>query len=107
MMQAGIGQSIVIKGSVTATENLVVSGRVEGTIEVKSHVLTVLEQAQVEASILAKQVVVLGHIAGDVEVLERIELRDSSVLAGDLIAPRISMVEGAVLHGTVDMPARS
>lgn len=106
-MQAGFGKSIVVKGDVTATEDLVVSGRIEGTIALKDHVLTVLDGGDVTASIVAKSVIVLGAISGDVEAIERVELREGCNLAGDLLAPRIVMAEGAILNGTVEMSKRT
>ena len=106
-MHAGFGRSIVVKGDVTATEDIVVGGRIEGTIALKDHVLTVLEDGHVEASIVAKSVIVIGAITGDVEALERIELREGCRLSGDLLAPRIAMAEGAMLNGTVEMPKRT
>jgi cytoskeletal protein CcmA (bactofilin family) len=106
-MQAGFGKSIVVKGDVTATEDIVVSGRIEGTVILKDHVLTVLDGGDVAASIVAKSVIVLGAISGDVEALERVELRDGCTLSGDLLAPRIVMAEGAILNGTVEMSKRT
>lgn len=105
-MQAGFGRSIVVKGDVTASEDLVVNGKIEGTVALKDNVLTVSDGGKIEASVLAKSVVVIGAIVGDVEAIERVELRDGCVLSGDLTAPRIAMAEGAVLNGTVAMPAR-
>jgi len=106
-MQVGFGKSIVVKGDVTASEDVVVSGRIEGTIALKDHVLTVLDGGNVTASIVAKSVIVIGEIAGDVEALERVELREGCHLSGDLLAPRIVMAEGAILNGTVEMSKRT
>ena len=103
-MHAGFGRSIVIKGHVTAQEDLVVSGRIEGTIAIKDHVLTVSDGGDVQASVVAKSVI--GKVTGDIEALERVELRDGSTLSGGLMAPRLAMSEGAVFNGTVEMDAR-
>lgn len=105
-MHAGFGRSIVIKGHVTAQEDLVVSGRIEGTIAIKDHMLTISDGGDVKASVVAKSVIVIGKVTGDIEALERVELRDGSTLSGGLMAPRLAMSEGAVFNGTVEMDAR-
>jgi cytoskeletal protein CcmA (bactofilin family) len=106
-MQVGFGKSVVVKGEITAAEDLVIGGRVEGTILLKEHVLTVLEGSEVHAGVIAKAVIVVGKIVGDVEALERLELREGSVVTGDVLAPRIAMADGAMVNGTVEMQKRA
>lgn len=102
-MQAVFGRSVVVKGEVTANEDLAIAGRVEGSITLKEHVLTVLEGGEVQASITAKSVIVVGTVTGVVEALDRLELREGSTLTGDIMAPRVAMVDGATVNGTVEM----
>ena len=102
-MHADVGRSVVVNGVVAAAEDLVIGGRVEGALELREHMLTVLEGAEVHASIVAKSVIVLGRIVGSVEALERLELRESGVISGDVMTPRIAIADGATFNGTVEM----
>jgi cytoskeletal protein CcmA (bactofilin family) len=97
------GHSIVLKGQLTASEDLTIRGRVEGTIELREHVLTVGDGATVSAQIAAKGVVVAGAIVGNVTATDRIEIRENGSVEGDLKAPRIAMQDGASFRGRVDM----
>ena len=104
--QSGIGRSLVIKGEITATEPLVIGGRVEGQIDVRDNKVTILEGGEVHATIIGKNVVVLGTVVGGVEATERLELAENSSTEGDLIAPRFSMAAGARFNGNIEMPKR-
>src|SRR5690242_1081963 len=101
-----VGQTVVIKGTILAEENLEIAGRVEGTIEVRDHVLTIAPEANVFASVTARAVSVAGALQGEVTVSDRIEVRRNGSVEGDVSAPRVAMEEGAVFHGRIDMPAR-
>lgn len=103
--RAHIGPSIVIKGEVTAEEDLIVAGRIEGTIQIDGHVLTVTAGGHVAADITAKAIVIAGSAKGSLSGGERIELQDGANMEGQLAAPRIRMTEGAMFNGRVDMPA--
>jgi cytoskeletal protein CcmA (bactofilin family) len=106
-MQSGFGKSVVVTGELTAGEDLVVAGRVEGAIALSNHTLTVLDSGEVHANVVAKSVIVLGKIVGNVEASERLELREASTVLGDVIAPRIAMADGAIINGTIEMSKRS
>ena len=106
-MQSGFGKSVVVTGELTAGEDLVVGGRVEGAITLSNHTLTVLDSGEVHANVVAKSVIVLGKIVGNVETSERLELREASTVLGDVIAPRIAMADGAIINGTIEMSKRS
>lgn len=100
---ANIGKSISIKGEVTGDEDLVVEGRVDGRIELKNHQLTIGPNGDVKAEIAAKQVVVIGRIAGNVVATERVEIRETGRVDGDLVAPRLLIQEGAQVNGAITM----
>jgi len=100
---AHIGTSVYIKGQLTAKEPLTVAGRVEGTIQVEGHPLTILAGAQVTASsIVAHEVILGGQITGQVEATGRIIVRETARIEGDLTAPSISVAEGAILKGRIN-----
>ena len=103
MDQAHIGKSLVIKGEVTGAESLFIDGRVEGTVSVPGHRVTVGHNGHVVANIKAKEVVIMGKVQGNVECADRLDLRAESQLSGDVITHRISVEEGAVLKGGIEV----
>ena len=98
-----IGKSVVIKGELTGSEDLTIEGHVEGTIQLREHVLTIGPNGRIKAQIFAKSVVVLGEVHGNVTASEKVDIRDNGSVEGDLIAPRIAISEGAHFRGSVDM----
>ena len=98
-----IGKSVMIKGQVNGNEDLTIEGRVDGKIELKQNVLTIGPNGKIEAELIAKSVVVLGDVTGNVTASERIEIRDSGSVDGDLVSPRVVIAEGAHFRGSVDM----
>jgi cytoskeletal protein CcmA (bactofilin family) len=100
---ANIGRSVVIKGELSGSEDLYVDGNVEGKIELRNHSLTVGPNGNVKADVSAKAVVILGKLEGKVNASERVELRKSAVVNGDISTQRIAMEEGAFLKGKVDV----
>ena len=106
-MRSGFGKSVVVTGELTAGEDLIIGGRVEGALALSDHTLTVLDSGEVHANVVAKSVIVLGKIVGNVKASERLELREASTIVGDVIAPRIAMADGAIVNGMIEMPKRS
>ena len=100
---AQIGKSVVVKGELSGSEDLYVDGQVEGSIALKGNSLTVGPNGPVKASVDAKGVVVQGKLDGNIQVSDRVELRKSAVVTGDISAQRISIEEGAFLKGKVDI----
>jgi cytoskeletal protein CcmA (bactofilin family) len=100
---AHIGKSVVIKGELSGSEDLYVEGNVEGKIELRNHSLTVGPNGTVKADVSAKAVVIQGKLDGSVNASDRVELRKSAVVTGDLSTQRIAIEEGAFLKGKVDV----
>ena len=100
---AQIGKSVVIKGELSGSEDLYVDGQVEGSIALKNNSLTVGPNGQVKASVDAKGVVVQGKLEGNVMASDRVELRKSAVVTGDISTQRISIEEGAYLKGAIEI----
>ncbi len=103
---ANIGKSIVIKGDLSGNEDLVIEGKVEGKIDLPNNRLTIGAGGQVQAQVHAKNVVVVGRVAGNVSASERLEIQASGIVEGDVEAPRLVVAEGAVLNGSVKMSAK-
>ena len=103
MDQANIGRSLVIKGEVTGAESLFIDGRIEGTISFPDNRVTVGRNGNVAANIVAKEVVIMGKVQGNVECADRLDIRSEGLLSGDVITHRISVEEGAILKGGVEV----
>jgi cytoskeletal protein CcmA (bactofilin family) len=98
-----IGPSIVIKGSVTGDENLDIQGRVEGTIDLSAHEVSVAQSGKVDADITAKIVRIDGEVSGDVTGVEKVVISKSGNVRGNIIAPRVTLEDGAIFKGSIDM----
>ena len=98
-----IGKSVVIKGELSGSEDLTIEGQVDGEIELKEHVLTVGPHGRIKAHVFAKVVVVLGEIVGNVRATEKVAIRDSGVVEGDISAPKVAIEDGAQFRGKIDM----
>jgi len=103
---ANIGKSIVIKGDLSGNEDLVIEGKVEGKVDLPNNRLTIGAGGQVHAQVHAKNVVVVGRVAGNVSAGERLEIQATGIVEGDVEAPRLVVAEGAVLNGSVKMSAK-
>ncbi len=102
-VQAVIGRSIVLKGELSANEDLLIEGQFEGTVNLQDHCLTVGANGKVKAEIHARQVVILGSVNGNVNAREKIEVRRSGNVIGDLTAASVSIEEGAYFKGSIDI----
>ena len=98
-----IGKSVVIKGELNGSEDLTIEGQVEGTIQLRDHILTIGPNGKIKAQIFAKQVIVLGSVNGNVTATEKVDIRDNGSVDGDIISPRVAIAEGAHFRGSVDM----
>ncbi len=100
---ARIGKTIVICGEVKGKEDLIVDGRVEGTVSVAENRLTIGPNAEVEADLSARDVLVLGRVKGNIVASGRVELRSGCNLEGDIRALRLAVEDNAVFRGKVDL----
>jgi len=96
---AEIGASVVIKGDVTAHEDIVISGRVEGTVSVEKFSVTVRPGANLKADIEARVVIVGGQVSGTLSASESIELQRTAQVSGEIVASSIRLDDGAVFNG--------
>ena len=100
---AMIGRSIQFRGDITGDEDLVIQGRVEGSVDLGQHAVTVGGDGEVIASIAGRVVTVEGRVEGNINGAEQIVLRSSSYVRGDLKAPKVVLENGARFRGLVDM----
>jgi cytoskeletal protein CcmA (bactofilin family) len=92
-----------IKGTITGTEDLYIDGQVEGTIRLEQNSLTIGPNGAVDADVFAKDIVIEGKVTGNVTAGDRIDIRKTGSLSGDLSAARIAIEDGAVFRGSVDI----
>lgn len=100
---AMIGSSIVIKGTVTGDEDLLIEGKVEGTIDLNSNVVSVGQSGRVSADINAKIVNIEGEVTGDITGNEKVVISKSGNVRGNIVAPRVTLEDGAIFKGSIDM----
>ena len=100
---ARIGKTVVIRGEVKGSEDLIVDGHVEGTIGLAESRLTIGPTAHVTADLTAKDVLVLGQVQGNIVASGRVELRAGSVVQGDVRALRLAVEDNAIFGGKVDL----
>lgn len=103
--QATIGRSLVIKGEVTGAESLYIDGQIEGSINVADHRVTVGRNGSVTANISAREVVIMGKVKGNIQCGDRLDIRGEGSLTGDVATQRISVEDGAILKGSVQVRA--
>jgi cytoskeletal protein CcmA (bactofilin family) len=101
--QATIGKSLIVKGEVSGSESLYIDGKVEGAINLPGNRVTVGRNGQVAANIMAREVVVLGKVRGNVHASDRVDIRSEGSLTGDVAAARISIEDGAYFKGGIDI----
>jgi cytoskeletal protein CcmA (bactofilin family) len=102
-----IGKSVVVRGELSANEDLFIDGDIEGTITLPESRLTIGPNARVKANIRVREVVIFGHLTGNIEATGRVDLRPSALVKGDIHASRLSIEEDAVLTGRVELKVTS
>jgi len=98
-----IGRSVTIRGELSGKEDLYMDGTVEGTITLPEGRLTVGPNARVLADLDARDVVIYGLVEGSIRAAGRVELRESGVVQGDIVAERLSIEENASMKGKVEL----
>jgi len=98
-----ISKSVAIKGEVSCDEDLYIDGKVEGTIDPKGYRLTIGPNGRVKANITARAVVVQGRLEGNIHASDRVDLKQSATVVGDIVTQLISIDEGVTLTGRVNV----
>jgi cytoskeletal protein CcmA (bactofilin family) len=100
---AHIGKSVLVKGELSGSEDLYLDGEVEGSIDLQEHSLTIGPHGRVRANVKARDVVVHGKVDGNIHGTDRVELKRSAVLVGDISTQRIVIEDGAFFKGAIDI----
>lgn len=100
---ARVGKRLQFNGEVSGSEDLQVDGDFKGKVNLKDNLLTIGPNARVEADVHARAICIYGRLKGNVEAPERIELRKTGSLEGDVVTAGIVIEEGAVFRGSIDI----
>ena len=100
-----LGPSLSFKGELRAEEDLLIQGKVEGSIEHTSN-LTIGEQGKIKANIKAEFIAVEGKVAGDLTGTKSIVIKDTADVDGNIFSPTVSLHEGATFNGKIDMSGK-
>jgi cytoskeletal protein CcmA (bactofilin family) len=101
--QTVLGRTTVMRGQLSGNEDLLIDGQFEGTITLQDHCVTVGTDGQVKAEIQARQVAVLGSVVGNISAREKIAIRRTGHVVGDLVAAAVAIEEGAYFKGSIDI----
>ncbi len=102
---AAIGPSISIDGDLKGKEDLLIEGRVNGTVQVDQHLVTIGSSGKVQANVYGKAIRVEGEVHGDLFGSEEIVIHQSGKVEGNLTAPRVTLEDGSTFRGSIDMSA--
>ena len=100
---AVIGPGIHINGDISGDENLVIEGRVDGKIHLGAHQVEIGQSGRVKADIRAKVIKIAGEVRGDLTGTEKVIILRSGNVHGNIVAPRMTLEDGAIFKGSIDM----
>ncbi|WIX34764.1 polymer-forming cytoskeletal protein [Salinicola sp. JS01] len=100
-----IGAKTTIRGDVNGDEDLLIEGRIVGDVSFPHHAVTVGSDGQIEGRLIAREITVKGRVEGQLIAAERITLKATAEVQGELYAPGLILEDGAAFHGNIDMNA--
>ena len=100
---ATVGPSIRIQGDMSGEEDLLVQGRIEGTISLKNNLVTVGKDGHVNATVDARVIKIEGTVEGDLHGNEQVIVSRSGNVRGNIVAPRVTLEDGCRFKGSIDM----
>jgi cytoskeletal protein CcmA (bactofilin family) len=100
---AMLGNKVVVEGHIRSQEDLIIEGEVEGTIEMMEHRLTIAKNGKVRANVKAREIEVLGSVQGKIEAVEKVYIRKSAQLIGDIHSAGIIIEDGGYIKGSIEL----
>ncbi|MGH9437163.1 MAG: bactofilin family protein [Terriglobia bacterium] len=101
--QTFLGGSVTLHGDLNGDEDLTIEGQFEGTLNLQDHCVTIGQQGQVKADITARQVVVSGKLNGKINARDKVEIRRTGSVTGDLTSAGVAIEEGAYFKGSIEI----
>ena len=105
--EAVIGPSICIKGDISGSENLVSNGQVEGSVHLQNNDLIIGQSGRIKANLTASEVAINGEVMGDITGVEKVTVSSAGRVQGNIVAPRVTLEDGAKFKGSIDMDPSS
>ncbi len=101
--QTLLGHSMILRGDLTGKEDVLIEGQFEGKLNCPEHCVTIGAKGEVKAQVHARQVIIHGSVTGNISAGERLEIRRTGRLVGDVVAAGIAIEDGAFFKGSVDL----
>jgi cytoskeletal protein CcmA (bactofilin family) len=98
-----LGRATVLRGELSGNEDLLIKGKFEGKITLPDHCLTIGPSGHVKSEIHARAVVILGFVEGNISAGEKIEIRKTGQVIGDLLSAAVAIEEGAYFKGSLNL----
>ena len=98
-----IGESLHFKGELSAGEDLIIEGTVEGKINQGKCCLTLKPKGHLLANVNATKIFIEGKVKGDLRATVSVTVRESGVVKGNIVAPKVALEEGATFNGSIEM----
>lgn len=105
-LAAWVGKALRVEGRIISSQDLTIDGSVEGSIELGNHSLIIGAGAAVKADLTARTITISGDVTGMVHATEKVELRPTASVQGDIKTPRFEMADGAMVRGKIDAGSR-
>lgn len=102
-----IGPTVHIVGDVRSDEDLLIEGRIDGSLQIGNAALTIGPRGRLEADVRGKTITIRGEVHGTISAAERIDIAASASVKGDLSANHVIIAEGATFNGRIDMGRRT
>ena len=97
-----LGPTLKFKGELTANEDLVIQGQIEGSIKHTSN-LTIGEEGKLKADVVAEHISIEGQVDGDLEGRNSVVVTNNANVTGNIYSPVVTLHEGATFNGRIDM----
>jgi cytoskeletal protein CcmA (bactofilin family) len=102
-VKAVLGKNVMIQGQIRSREDLTIEGEVDGTIEMLEHRLTIATDGKVRANVKAREIEVLGSVEGKIDAVEKVYIRKSAQLIGDIHSAGIIIEDGGYIKGSIEL----
>jgi cytoskeletal protein CcmA (bactofilin family) len=97
-----IGETVTIMGRVSSREDILLNGEIDGGLDIPGHRLTIGASGRMRGDVLAAEVVALGTVEGNMDARQKLVIRASASMHGDIRSPSPTIEEGALFKGKIE-----
>jgi cytoskeletal protein CcmA (bactofilin family) len=101
--KAMLGQNVKVEGHIRSREDVTIEGEMEGTIDMAEHCLTIAASGKVRANVKVREIEVLGSIEGKIEAVDKVYIRKSARLVGEIHSASIIIEDGGYIKGSIEL----